>query len=498
VNTSVSLLELLRWEALRLRRERAFWYIALLLTLALFHGYGNALRWAQHQVATLSLERSEQQRAEQGWRERAQTLSIPGGAALAHWQDPTDITGFSRYFLRASATRPVNAMAPLAIGDSDLDPYVFRVRLDLKSTFETSYELVNPLQLTLGRLDTAFVLVALLPLGAIGIGYLMFTSERESGALRLVLAQPVPAARLWLARGLVLWGTLTGIASTGLLASTIFLGGIGAPEPARLVAAFAVVAGYLLLWSALIAMLASLPTKAGTGSILAVTVWIALVILIPALASLCARTLAPLPSRVEYVDTLRAISDRVANERRSVLERHFNDHPELAGTAVDGLNFATARLILVREIERALAPLEQREAQARSTQQRIADTLHLMSPASITNRALADLAGNGPTRQAAFISAVDDHHARLRDFFVPKVLREAAHPSPRHCSDCPGRLTFTEYEAIPRFELSDSSSPLLAHSLAASAFLILCACAIGLVTWRRLGPARLHASLTPD
>ncbi|MGO4781721.1 hypothetical protein AB4084_40165, partial [Lysobacter sp. 2RAB21] len=77
----------------------------------------------------------------------------PAPASVPYWQDPTDIAGFSRYFLRAHSYKPNLPLSPLAVGGSDLMPSRLPVKLETPFGVEPAYDFENPRGLGLGRFD---------------------------------------------------------------------------------------------------------------------------------------------------------------------------------------------------------------------------------------------------------------------------------------------------------------------------------------------------------
>lgn len=91
---------------------------------------------------------------------------------------------------------PPGLLAPLAIGQSDLLPYYFKVSTDSRETIMASNEIENPNRLLAGRFDLALVLIFLYPLLILALTYNMLSVEQEQGTLALVLSQPVSLATL--------------------------------------------------------------------------------------------------------------------------------------------------------------------------------------------------------------------------------------------------------------------------------------------------------------
>src|SRR6266508_4576303 len=97
----------------------------------------------------------------------------------------------------ASRTGPRYALAPpaplaaLAVGQSDLYPYYFKVTSQSKQTFTANDEIENPTNLLAGRFDLAFVIIYLYPLLILALSYNLISAEREQGTLAMLMSQPV-------------------------------------------------------------------------------------------------------------------------------------------------------------------------------------------------------------------------------------------------------------------------------------------------------------------
>jgi hypothetical protein len=65
----------------------------------------------------------------------------------------------------------------------------------------------------------------------------------------------------------------------------------------------------------------------------------------------------------------------------------------------------------------------------------------------------------------------------------PRVLQPVTFQGVPSCGGCPGRLTFTEYDAIPRFAFTDDApSERSGRSLRTAAWLALVAIVVGLLS----------------
>jgi ABC-2 type transport system permease protein len=90
---------------------------------------------------------------------------------------------------------PSSPLAVLAIGQSDLMPNSYKVgldgRLEWNARNRVAQQLENPLLLKSGRFDLAFVILYIYPLLILAVSYNMISSEKETGTLHMLLAQPL-------------------------------------------------------------------------------------------------------------------------------------------------------------------------------------------------------------------------------------------------------------------------------------------------------------------
>jgi hypothetical protein len=79
-----------------------------------------------------------------------------------------------------------------------------------------------------------------------------------------------------------------------------------------------------------------------------------------------------------------------------------------------------------------------------------------------------------------------DYAARLRAFFEPVALNNAARGEKWSCGACPGRLNFVDYDRVPRFEPDKVANVLTGLTLAYVFVIWLAAALLTLLAARRL------------
>jgi ABC-2 type transport system permease protein len=451
---------LFRLELRLLTRERAMWVLLALFAAALAYGLWNGARLNERQSQTAT----ELNRASSDFmgqlRDHLQSQSVEAQA----------IAGRGSLAMLSPAPAPL-----LATGQSDLVPGHQTISLwKLSAPGETRSELENPSVLLAGRFDLAFVLVWLFPLFLLAFVYDLVAGDRESGTLRLGLAQGITPGR-WLAhRALALALPVLGLAALATLAAVVV--SINAALN-RLVLAVAVVLAYGLFWVALaIAVNAVARSAAGAATALGAT-WVLLVLVVPTLLNVAVETLYPTPSRAELVAAGRKASGEAEKRGGELLNSFYRDHPELA-PAGQQASFAAQHLTVQTEVGRAIDPVRQRFDDQLARQQTAVGRWRFLSPAIATYEALTDLAGTGYWRYRAFQNQTGEFKTAIHGFFGPKVHRREP-------------ITLADYDRLPRFSFREEPARAWATRVGGGvAGVLLLTMALGGWTWRRLRPAR--------
>ncbi|MGS0534657.1 DUF3526 domain-containing protein [Pseudoalteromonas sp. SaAl2] len=397
------------------------------------------------------------------------------------WEDPYDLRGQAFYLMQNYATKTPLATAPIATGQADVLPYYFKMLIKEKQHIVHQYDYVHPLSLLLGQFDLSFVVIYLLPLLIISICFNALASERQGGQLRLLMLQGGSATHL-LTYQLLLRSAL--ILMPFLLISSLLLviirDQIGVTE---LLSYNLIVLCYSGFWIALTAWINSRAKSAANNAATLVTCWLALVIVVPALINTSIALLDPTPSRIHYIDSLRAASDDAQKASEKTLAQYFQDHPELAKNGSGASDYATKKIATINSVERAMEVQDARFLNAQQAQQQSAQKLQYLSPALIVQTLLVDLAGNGLTRHHAFMSEVEAHHHALQRFFANEIAKANQRGDFAPCDGCSAKPTLTNLADIPQFS-SKFATPV--YSYTPLTWLLLLAVGLLLIAKRRV------------
>ena len=449
-------------EIKNLLRERLLWLLVavtvIFSVLASYNGY----QWATTQSEVINNAQQEQQQAavtaQQGLAER-QALTAP----VNWWEDQYDLRGQAFYLMVNYATKPSLPSASIAIGQSDVQPYFFRMLVANKQSFINQYEVVHPLALLIGKFDLAFFIIYLLPLLLISVSFNALAQEKQSGQLRLLMLQGMSPMRLLfnqlIIRASIIMLPLLLISVSALL---LFSSGI---ELLTVSLFICLVLAYAIFWLALSALVISYGKTSAYNAAVLVIAWLSFVIIVPAILNTAIVTTNTTPSRIEYIDTLRDKSDAINKSSSKVMAQFFQDHPELAKKSDTNkpaseisTSYSTKKIAKIAALETVMQPYDDAFHSVLMAQQNRAEQFSYLSPATILQSALFDLSGNGLTRHQHFIEQVLSHHKALRHFYQQHIAAAHQRGDFTPCKGCIARVTLADFSQVPKFSYQKKTS----------------------------------------
>ncbi|MEM9533039.1 MAG: DUF3526 domain-containing protein [Pseudomonadota bacterium] len=382
--------------------------------------------------------------------------------------------------------RPINIRLPAALAPAPLGDFA-RGAYDLHPTTATigawsnavnlfpHYQFDNPGLIQLGRFDFAFVAIVLLPLLMIALSFDAAASDRASGRLRLLSAQPIRPGRLVLGRLLLraalLWVCLVLVALVFLLVNAA---PVGFGERLARFGLFAVgLSVYALFWFALISLCVAYIKRSEAVIASLIAAWAILTLGIPGIVATTAERLYPQPSRLAYLSEMRQAQGDAAREAAQLTAGFLVDHPDLTVSDEAVPDYYRGTYLANLEVERRTGPVLEAFVDARTQRDRLIGITQYASPAIITSGILNAAAGADIGRHYNFQQQARFALRDLSGQVGPAIVARQ-------------RMTTGEVEAIPNFGFEDQPvSAMLAESVMPFAYLFLLALAGVAVAWRR-------------
>ncbi|MBM0105900.1 DUF3526 domain-containing protein [Steroidobacter sp. S1-65] len=399
----------------------------LLTAFALWVGVQEQQRWTSSFTTARAEAERLNAREQENVRLQRQESFNPPGAPAGQFMD---------------ASLPPAPGVIVAVGDAMQRPVSASINSNTRAdTLFKNTETGSALSAALGTLDLTWVTIVLFPLLVIALTHDLLASERDAARLGLLRAQAGSLGQL-IARRLAIRACLPLLIITAGAVAAGFLGAnIGV-----IASWWLVVCLYLVLWSVVGALVSVRASTAQSSAAILLLLWLGFVVLLPALVTLTVERMAPVPSRLSQVITMREVQLGLQQRTSELLDRYLTDHPELSGASRSG--FARSSFVAHRETEAQLAPVMARYTQVRREQGAWAAALSWISPPMLLYLSLTHVAGTDGTRHETFVNQANEFAARWREqlrdrLFLDRML------SPEEVASLP-RFTFEEPRSFGR------------------------------------------------
>jgi ABC-2 type transport system permease protein len=261
--------------------------------------------------------------------------------------------------------------APLSLFDPGLDPATGQSIFLEGHRQNTAMFAPSSASADLGvfsGLSPAMIYQLFAPLLLILLGHGLIVREREAATLGTLLAQGVPGRVLLAGKALALLSVvallLIPVAASAMLASDGWLAAVG------LTAAYGL---YLSIWGALAVLASAMLSRRSTVLAALVTLWIALSLLLPSLATSSAALTAPMPGKLETDLSMLA-------DLRKLGDGHNANDPAFAQLRADLL--AKYGVQRVEDL-----PVNLRGVVAQASEEKLTETLNRYARAQMTAEA---------------------------------------------------------------------------------------------------------------
>ena len=369
--------------------------------------------------------------------DRIEALQRTDMAAVAAAHGDSTDAGSAAYYSFHPTWNPPSPLAFAAVGMRDVAPFMLRVRaLGLEAQIHDG-DIFNPELALAGRFDYAFLLVFLLPLFVIVLFHDLRSAETESGRERMLRALPAGAGRVYLRRGLV--RVLAVLACVGLPFVAVALHQGAAPP--LLLAVLGLAAAYVLFWAALALLVARLGWSSATNAATLATAWVAIALVLPALAHVAIERAIPVGQGAEIARAQReAVNGAWDIPREHTMQRFYARYPEWSDSAPLGTDFHYKWYLAFHQNGDDSVALEAgayRDGIERRS--RAAERLGWLLPPVGMQVLLTRWAGTDMHAHLAYQDRIRDYHGQLRRFYYGYLF-----------GDRP--FTGEDFDKAPRFD----------------------------------------------
>jgi ABC-2 type transport system permease protein len=448
---------IIKHEWRNLAADRTAWVVLLLFALVIGYAIFKGQGWARHQQNTLAQMRQDEDERLGEIRKvivEEERKAAAEGKPLAYpaW-GPRHPAYVGIWRGQRYAALPPAPLAPLAVGQTDIYPNHFKVSAGLKESFLIAQETESPFKLLAGQFDLAFVIIYFYPLLILALTFNLVASEKEDGTLRMLLSNRLRLRNVVLgkvaARALIIFSSAILFSLAGFALSGEGIDGGAIP---RLLLWVCAVTVYGAFWFALGVAVNALGRSAATNALALAACYLAFVVVVPSLVNLGATMLYPVPSRIEFINAMRAETQEANQQGSQLLARYFEDHPELAKPkdTTDAFSktgeddFAMLAMAKDEMVARRMKPLLDRFDEQLSHQNRLVNRFRYLSPAILMQSLLYDASGAGVERYQHFLRQVDEYHQSWRRYFSLRIFEKRF-------------LSSGDLAGLPQFQFAEES-----------------------------------------
>ncbi len=381
--------------------------------------------------------------------------------SASRWTIPTSPMAVGNYHPRVAAMEP-QSMSFVSTGQADLFTHYVKPTVSGDDVALNFAEMTSPVQLLFGSFDLAFVIIYLLPLLIIAFSYNVLSSEKESGSLRLLAAQPI-GIQNWVLQKLGLrffWLSVLVIAALIIVFLTLGLNPFtGMPLFFGLLGLILV---YMLFWFALAFLVNLWVGSSAKNAVAMLGLWVVFVLLVPSVLNQLGNTIYPMPSRTLMINEMRSLKAEVTKKQDEILDNFLRDHPEYAiNDTTQSRGFYHRYMASQKLVKEELSPVVSAYEEQLQKQQHWIGRFKWISPAIIAQESLNHMAGTSTQDYENFRKQVVAFAGTWREHFMPFLYNNQ-------------NFSQKDYPNLPSFTYIQKSQSRL------SAILLLLGMAVGL------------------
>lgn len=334
-----------------------------------------------------------------------------------------DEIGLLLYYLKfafVNETLPING---LSIGQRDVNSSIQSLTIRGLEAQKYDADLNNPTNLLLGNIDFSFVLIFLFPLIIIAFTYNIISEEKESGTWRIVAIQSknlfLYILQLFFIRFIAVVAVLLFI----LFLSFFFL---KIPLESIFFSFVGISILYILFWFGICFWIASLQKNSNANAVILLSIWIVLIIILPASLNNYLVNKYPVPEALSTtLKQRKGYHEKWDMDKTLTMNRFYARYPQFKKFPLPDKEFSWLWYYAMQQIgdddaaTQAIA-FKEKLIQRNNASKLIAQFI----PTIHTQLQLNEIAQAGLSNQLAFLDETGRFHEKKRLYFYPKIFSE--------------------------------------------------------------------------
>lgn len=344
--------------------------------------------------------------------------------------------------LKTSVQLPLPVLSDFSGGWSRVLPSHSEITLKTRpDNIFSKYEIENPESLSRGLIDLTYVSVVIAPLLLIGVGFGIFSNDRDNGVAGLLLSQGGDPLKIILVRSI----NRILLVFTPIIIGAFFLWLYGpADRGVTILNWLLVVFIGLLFWWSIILFVNTMNVSADTSLAILIATWILLTFITPIIVYSANSLLNPSSSKLTTIALARAAEI-------SATRSHEEEHPDLSKLTLAGRQaLAQKRIEIGQAIESAVEGVIADEEAKINERAAFENTFSFVSPPMLLTNQLVSISGTDKPLFHAQRVALRDYSNELNKVTANLSLGK-------------GVIDLAAFEGLPSFK-PPKSSPYSAYS----------------------------------
>ncbi|MDR7209444.1 DUF3526 domain-containing protein [Flavobacterium piscis] len=336
----------------------------------------------------------------------------------------SDEMGLLLYYIKFSLVNKTLPINSLAIGQRDVNPSIQSVTIRGLEGQKYDSELNNPNNLMLGNIDFSFVLIYLFPLLIIAFTYNIVSEEKESGTWKIVATQSDNTffyiLKLFYIRILSLIALLTLVLFIAILYLQI-------PLDQSLFTFYILSVLYILFWFAVCFYIVSLQKNSNFNAVILLTIWLFLIIILPAAINTYIVNKYPVPEALELTLKQRnAYHEKWDMDKKITMDKFYQHYPQFKSYPLPDSEFSWLWYYAMQQMGDDESAVQSKELETKLKQRNEASqAIAQFIPTLHTQIQLNEIAKSDLGNQLLFMEKTKDFHEKLRLYFYPKIFDNA-------------------------------------------------------------------------
>jgi len=332
-----------------------------------------------------------------------------------------DDLGLLLYYLKFSFIKPLDPLAGISIGQSDVNSHIQNVKILNLEGQKYDTDLVNPMRLQVGNLDLSFLIIFLFPLVIIALNFNLLSEEMEKGTWRMITIQAKSSFQFLLLKFSIR------ILFVFLILGVLFLLAklmLGIPFSSEFLSIILISFLYILFWFAVCFFVVILRKSSNTNAIILLATWLLLVVFLPVLVN--NYIVKTYPVEEAFTMTIKQRDEyhkRWDTNKQETMDKFYKHYPQFSKYEVKEKGFSWIWYYAMQQMGDDESKKERKIMyQKIANREKLSNKIAQFFPPLQVQLAMNSMAKTSLTDQVAFFNATTDFHERLRLGFYPKIF----------------------------------------------------------------------------